>query len=127
MSIRLLCLTLVAALVAGCAGSRLPSTGFAEPAALERAMKGYYEAHASEEHGQCLRPYIDGLTQVTVVDSQPERLVVNVRYLYRDWLKNDGGQDGFRRECTGYAGRSFTFGKGTAGVEVVDMTGPRRN
>jgi hypothetical protein len=127
MSKRLLCLALVAVLIAGCAATRLPSTGFAEPAALERAMNRYYEAHASEQYGYCLKPYIDGLTQVAVVDSQPERLVVDVRYFYRDRLKDDRGQDGFGRECTGYAGRSFTFGKGAAGVEVLDMTGPRRS
>jgi hypothetical protein len=128
MSIRLPCLGLLAALVAGCAASRLPSTDFAEPAALERAMKRYYEAHASEDHGQCLKPYIDGLTQVAVVDDQPERLVVDVRYFYRDRLKDDRGQDGFGRECTGYAGRRFDFGKGPTGaVEILDMTGERRS
>jgi hypothetical protein len=127
MSIRLVCLALLAALVAACAASRLPSTGFAEPAALERAMKRYYELHASEDRGQCLNPYIDGLTQVAVVDDQPERLVVDVRYFYRDRFKDDRGEDGFGSECTGYASRSFTFGKGAAGVEVLDMTGPRRS
>jgi hypothetical protein len=125
MSLRVLCLALVATLVAACA-TRLPTTSFAEPAALERAMKRYYEAHASEQYGYCLRPYIDGLTQVSVVDSQPDRLVVDVRYLYRDRLKDDRGPNG-GRECTGYAGRSFTFGKGTAKVEVLEMTGTRRN
>jgi hypothetical protein len=125
MSIRVLCLVLVAALVAACA-TRLPSTNFAEPAALEQAMKRYYEAHASEQYGYCLKPYIDGLTQVTVVDSQPDRLVVDVRYFYRDRLKDDRGING-GRECTGYAGRSFTFGKGTTGVEVLEMTGTRRS
>ncbi len=139
MPIRLLCLALVAVLVAGCAASRLPSTSFAEPPALEQAMKRYYEAHASEQYGYCLKPYIDGLTQVSVVDSQPDRLVVDVRYFYRDRLKDDRGHDGFGRECTGYAGRSFTFGKETAGgkesgyaegapgIVVLEMTGPRRS
>ena len=70
MSIRLLNLALLA-LIAGCA-TRLPSTGFAEPAALERAMNRYYESHATEEHGHCLTPHIDGLTQVAVVD-EPAR------------------------------------------------------
>jgi hypothetical protein len=111
-------------LVAGCA-TRLPSTGFAEPAALERAMNRYYESHATEEHGYCLTPYIDGLTQVALVTTQPDRLVVDVRYLYRDRLMDGGDNSG--GECTGYAGRQFTFGKGPAGgVEVLDMSGPRR-
>lgn len=128
MPIRRLGPVLVAALVAGCATSKLPSTSFAEPAALERAMKRYYEAHAEEQHGYCLNPYIDGLTQVQVIEDQPERLVVDVRYLYRDRFKDDSSQGGLGRECTGYAGRTFTLGKSQAGgVEVLEMTGPRRS
>jgi hypothetical protein len=124
MSMRLLCLALIAALVVGCSTPRLPSTGFAQPAALERAMKRYYEAHATEQHGYCSTPYIDGLTQVQVIENQPDRLGVAVRYLYGDRQKADS--DG--HECTGYAGRRFTLGKGPAGgVEVLDMTGPRRS
>ena len=87
MSTRGLCLSLIA-LLAGCTTGRLPSTSFAEPAALEQAMKRYYEAHATEQYGYCSTPYIDGLTQVQVVDNQPQRLVIDVRYLYRDWQKN---------------------------------------
>ena len=114
------------ALLAGCA-TRLPGTSFADPGELERAMKRYYENHATEEHGYCLHPYIDGLTQTEVVTNQPDRLVVDVRYLYQDRFKNDRGENG-GHECTGYAGRRFTFGKGPAGgVEVLDMTGPRRS
>ena len=125
MSIRLPCLVLLAGLVAGCAASRLPTNAFAEPATLERAMKRYYEAHASEDRGQCSKPYIDGLTQVAVVEDQPERLTVDARYFYRDRLKDDGG---FWKECTGYAGRRFSFSKSPAGsVEVVEMNGERRS
>ena len=88
----------------------------------------YYEAHATEQHGYCPTPYIDGLTQVQVVDNQPERLVVNVRYLYRDWQKNGNGASTDGNECTGYSGRSFTFGKDPAGgAKVLEMTGPRRS
>jgi hypothetical protein len=126
MSTRTLCLALLA-LLAGCAASRLPSTSFAEPAALNRAMTAYYEAHAMEQWGYCLTPYIDGLTQVSVVDNQPDKLVLDVRYLYRDRQKGTQ-QNSFVTECVSYAGRQFTFGKDKAGgVEVVDMTGLRRS
>jgi hypothetical protein len=137
MPIRLLYLGLAVALIAGCANHQLPRTSFAKPAALDRAMIAYYEAHATEEHGYCPTPYIDGLTQVSVVDNQPNKLVVDVRYFYRDRSKNDRShnqssnnamQSGFQRQCTGYAGRQFTLGKGKTGeVEVLDMTGPRRS
>jgi hypothetical protein len=78
------CLIFASVLVAGCAASRMPETGFGEPQALERAVMRYYETHASEENRTCLMPYMEGLTQVDVVEEQPERLVVDVRYLYRD-------------------------------------------
>ena len=71
------------------------------------------------------KPYIDGLTQVAVVEDKPERLTVDARYFYRDRLKDDGS---FFKECTGYAGRRFNFAKSADGaVEVVDMTGERRS
>jgi hypothetical protein len=106
---RWFCVALVSALVVSCA-PRLPSTSFAEPAALAGAMERYYAANTTEEHGYCTQPYIDGLTQVSVVDSQPDRLVVDVRYLYRDQFKNNGSDTG-NNGCIGYAGRRFTLGK----------------
>lgn len=116
-----------ALLVAGCAVSRMPSASFAEPLALEQALKRYYQRHASEEHGYCRSPYIDGLTRVALIEDQPERLVVDVRYFYRDRSKDDGGGDTNRgSECTGFAGRRFALGKAEAGVEVLEMTGERR-
>jgi hypothetical protein len=113
----------VALLVAGCAASRIPETSFADPADIERAIMRYYERHATEENRTCLSPYIDGLTQVEVVEETPERLVVDVRYFYRDRFKDDGG-NGLGRECTGYAERRFTLAKSDSGIEVVEMTGP---
>jgi hypothetical protein len=137
MSIRrLFSLGLTLALLAGCA-TRLPSASFAKPAALNRAMMAYYDAHATEEHGYCLTPYIDGLTHVDVVDNEPDKLVVDVRYFYRDRSKYDRAQNQSapshaqsttHHECTNFAGRQFTFGKTKTGqVEVLDMTGPRRS
>jgi hypothetical protein len=128
MSTGRLCLLLTVGLVAGCTTSnQLPTNSFAEPAALDRAMMRYYEAHAMEQWGYCLTPYIDGLTQVAVVEDRPDRLVLDVRYLYRDRQKANS-QNSFATECVSYAGRQFTFGKGnTGGVEVVDMTGLRRS
>ena len=116
------CLTLAAVLLAACA-PRMPATSFAEPSAVERAIIRYYEYNATEENRTCLSPYIEGLTQVNVVEDTPERLVVDVRYLYRDRFKDDRG-NGMGRECSGYAGRRFTLAKTDAGIDVVEMTGP---
>lgn len=101
-------------LVAGCA-SGLPSD-------TERAIETHYAAHASEEGGRCPALFIDGFTRVEVVEDSPQRQVVDARYLYGDRIKdrNDGG------ECVGYNGRRFTLGKTDAGVEVVEMSGPKR-
>jgi len=122
MSSPSVCLILAAVLLAACA-PRMPATSFAEPSAVERTVMRYYERHASEENRTCLSPYIDGLTQVSVVEDTPERLVVDVRYLYRDRFKDDRG-NGMGRECSGYAGRRFTLAKTDAGIAVVEMTGP---
>jgi hypothetical protein len=122
---RSVCLTFAAALLAGCAASPMPESSFGEPQALERAVTRYYAAHATEENRTCLSPYIYGLTQVHVVEETPERLVVDVRYLYRDRNKDDRG-DGLGRECSDYGERHFTLGKGVTGLEVLDMTGPQR-
>ena len=117
-------LVLAAVLGVGCAGSRMPETGFGEPQALERAVMSYYEGHATEENRTCLSPYMYGLTQVEVVEEQPDRLVIDVRYLYRDRNKDDRGDLG--RECSAYGERRFTLGKDGAGFEVDEMTGPQR-
>jgi hypothetical protein len=122
---RSLCLAFVMVLAAGCAGSRVPETGFGDPQAVERVVTSYYERHATEENRTCLSPFMYGLTQVEVVDEQPDRLVVDVRYLYRDRNKDDRG-DGLGRECTNYGERRFTLSKDDADFEVIEMTGPQR-
>ena len=115
------CRSLVPILLLAACASRIPETGFAPPEAIERAVTRYYERHASEENQTCLTPYIDGLTRVTVVEQQPDRLVLDVRYLYRDRLKDDNG-NGIGSECTAYAERQFTLEKNDAGLEVVAMS-----
>jgi hypothetical protein len=119
------CLVLATVLLAGCAASRMPETGLGDPQALERAVMSYYARNAREENRTCLSPFMYGLTQVDVVEEQPERLVVNVRYLYRDRNKDDRG-DGLGRECSNYGERRFTLRKDGAGVEVIEMTGAQR-
>jgi hypothetical protein len=116
-------LAFAAVLLAGCAASRIPATSFAEPSAVERTVMRYYERHATEENRTCLSPYIEGLTQIDVVEDTPERLVLDVRYLYRDRSKDDR-DNGMGRACSGYAGRRFTLAKTDAGIDVIEMTGP---
>ncbi len=112
-----------AGLLAGCANSPW------QPPAYEAAMQNYYEAHASEKNGRCLAPYIDGFTTVQVLEESPERLVVDARYLYRDWVKDRDGRDdgGMARECLGYGQRSFVLAQTYDRLQVTEMSGPRRN
>jgi hypothetical protein len=121
---RAACGSLVVLLLGSCA-SRIPATGFAEPAAIESAITRYYERNGSEENQTCLTPYIDGLTRTAVVDEQPDRLVLDVHYFYRDRFKSDN-DNGIGRECTGFRAREFTLAKGPDGIAVVAMGESRR-
>ena len=119
-----LALPVIATLAAGCADAPW------QPPAYETAIKRYYEAHASEYNGQCLAPYIDGFTKIEVVEETPDRLVVDARYLYRDWVKDQRGSDsngGFMRECVRYNQRIFVLTRHDDQLQVTEMSGPRRN
>lgn len=115
------CRSLVPILLLAACASRIPETSFAPPDAVERAVTRYYERHASEENRTCLTPYIDGLARVAVVEEQPDRLVLDVRYLYRDRLKDDNG-NGIGSECVAYAARQFTLEKDAGEIAVVAMS-----
>jgi hypothetical protein len=112
----------IAGLLAGC------TTASWQPPAYETAIKRYYEAHASERNGQCLAPYIDGFTTIQVVEDTPERMVVDARYLYRDWIK-DGtdADDGMMLGCVSYGQRSFVLTRSVDRLQVIEMSGLRRN
>ena len=103
----------------------LPVTSCASGSGLspetERAIEAYYAAHASEENGRCPAPFIDGFTRVEVVEDDPQRQVVDVRYLYGDRIKDRSDGDG--AQCVGFNGRRFILAKAGAGIEVVEMTG----
>ncbi len=115
--------SLPALLLAGC------SSVSGEPPALDTAIKRYYEAHASEEHGQCLAPYVDGFTRLDVVEDDAGQMVVDTRYLYRDRLKDGQSMTraGGQPVCLGYGERRFVLTKSGDAVTVKEMSGPRRN
>jgi hypothetical protein len=104
------------------------SSVFGEPPALDTAIKRYYEAHASEEHGQCLKPYIDGFTKLEVVEDDAQHTVVEARYLYRDRFKSEQSMTraGGQRVCFGYGERRFVLTKSGDALTVTEMSGPRR-
>lgn len=113
-----------------CCVLALPLVGcaavFGEPPATETAMKRYYAAHATEDIGQCPSPYIDGFTSIQVVEDEPDRRVIDVRYLYRDWSRDQRSQDGMRSACVGYGERRFVLTKSDDTLNVQEMSGPKR-
>ena len=116
-------LLLPALILAGC------SSAFGEQSELDGTIERYYEAHASERGGQCLAPYIDGITRTDVVEDSPDRLVVDVRYLYRDRIKDqprDNPADALTG-CVGYGERQFVLARSDDTLTIEQMTGPRRN
>jgi hypothetical protein len=116
-------LLLPALLLAGC------SSVLGEQSELDGTIERYYEAHASERGGQCLAPYIDGITSADVVEESPDRLVVDVRYLYRDRIKDQPRDNPANAliGCVGYGERQFVLARNGDTLTVQEMTGPRRN
>jgi hypothetical protein len=102
------------------------------PSSLGQAhgtVERYYEAHASEGGGRCLAPYVAGITNTQVVENAPERLVVDVRYLYHDRIKDQprGNPADGLTSCVGFGERRFVLARNGDSLDVEEMSGPRRN
>ncbi|MGI9510101.1 MAG: hypothetical protein ACR2QJ_12230 [Geminicoccaceae bacterium] len=124
-------------LLAGCAYlpiTSVPDTTFAPGEAVEPKMAAYYRNHGVEyKVGACNRPYFDAITRVEVLEDTTERLVIEIRYAYRDRLRDDENTRGrkprpsSRKLCNGFESRQFAFGKDDGGeISVTEMTGERR-
>ena len=112
----LLTLTLAPALTA-CNGASSAGQDLAGVQGLRPVLQHYYEARATEENGRCRSPLLDGVLNATVLQDDPQRLVVRVRYLYRDHSAE------LRGACIGFGNRTFTIDKGPDGPMVVEMSG----
>jgi hypothetical protein len=104
----------------------LAGCSLAPPDDLAREVNSYYAAHATEEDGACQSPEIASVTDRTEVEGN----LVTIRYTYyepgedtTDWPQV------FHKpvKCTGTGERQFTVEQTKLGLEVVDMTGPRRD
>jgi len=116
-----LCLV-AGAVLAGCASASGASSELESKSAIEAAIKQHYSGNASERHGRCLHPYIEAITGIEVLEDS-EYLVADVRYRFRDRLRDDDAEDQAGVPCTGFAERRFTIARTEDGPEVVDMTG----
>ncbi len=110
--------------LAACGPGPIESSYLGPPDAIERAIREYYRVNATEEVGQCLRPYMDGITAAEVVEDRPEELVVRVRYFFRDQLVDPSDSLGPASGCTGFGERIFVLADTLDGPRVVGMSGP---
>jgi hypothetical protein len=111
----------VVSLISGAA----TACGLAPPDDLAREVNRYYAAHASEENGVCQHPEI-----ASVTERSEQGDLVTVRYTYYEpGAEGTNWQSVFHEPvaCTGTGERQFTVERTKIGLEVVDMTGPRRN
>jgi hypothetical protein len=131
---------LVAGLAGACAGGR--AWDLAGYPGLLLDVKRYYEFNATEEHGRCPSPLLEGVTAADVLEETPERLTVRLRYYYRDAFQDwDEGCDARgggaltrmcragrfgNPTCRGYNDRTFTIDKRGEEFRIVTMTGPQR-
>ena len=118
---------------AGLSTTSVPDTAFATGETVQSAIAAYYEDHATEyDVGPCYRPYFDAITKVDVVEQDADHLVVDMRYSYRDRLRDDEDTGSrilpnSRRVCWGFESRQFTLAKENGGVEVIEMSGSTRS
>ena len=125
------CAMLVLASCAGFSTIAVPDTSFGAGAAVQAAISTYYRNHAVEyDAGPCYRPYFDAITKVDIIEEDAEHLVIDVRYAFRDRLRDDEDSNRIppssRRVCWGFESRQFTLSKRDGVFRIADMTGPRR-
>jgi len=106
-------------MLAACGLSPKASQDLAGVPGLTPVVQQYYERRATEENNRCRAPLLDGVLNASVVESSSQRLVIQVRYLYRDHTAD------LRGACIGFGNRTFTIDQGAGGPTVVDMSGPQ--
>lgn len=60
-----------------------------------------------------------------MVEDEPARLIVEVRYRYRDRIRRAADLANARRTCTGDNQRRFVLAKNGDSLRVEAMSGPR--
>ena len=114
-------------MLAGCGYEGPPLAGYK---GLQFKVVSFYDARAFEKNATCNRPRMTPV-RATVVEETPERVVMNVRYHFRDEGQGNngffpfGGGGGGR--CNDWSERTFTLAKTAGGgLDVIAMTGPQR-
>jgi hypothetical protein len=132
MAFRRLSLLLLAIALAGCGYQGPPLAGYA---GMQFKVISFYEARAFEKDATCTRPRMTPVRATVIEETPPERVIMNVRYHFRDESQIDFDDDDFPPfhgggvlgRCDDWAERTFTLVKNTGGgLDVVAMTGPQR-
>jgi hypothetical protein len=136
MAQRLRCaLALVGGLgLGGCVDAEQnPAWQLAGQPGLLLKVQNYYESRGIEENGRCSAPILQGVARSRVLSDTPDQMVIELDYVYRDWVRDGHDCDRERplrctinRECRGFAQRVFTIDKGEDGLSVAGMTGGQR-
>lgn len=135
---------LIASLSLGACAQVMEGPSVAGYPGLQWQLQSFYSARALEENAMCTRPQMTAVTAYQVVEDTPERVVMNVRYHYRDEGAADFDDDDFwggprfrfgTGSCDSWAERTFVMSKAKGGepsasgqprLFVVSMTGPQR-
>lgn len=111
----------------------LPACGWQGPGVaghegLQWPIISYYDDRAIEENAMCPQPRMTAIVRSEVVEDTPERVVMDLRYHYRDeTMTVDTGDGGTKYGCDDFAQRRFTFARATdGGLRVVEMSGAQR-
>ncbi len=113
--------------------SKNPAWELAGHPGLLYQIKSYYEDNALEEGGRCGALILEGVTSTRVVDDGSDKLVIDIGYYYRDYVR--GGDDcspfrplrcGVMSECRGFGQRTFTVTKQDDALKVVGMSGEQK-
>lgn len=115
---------LIAAMATGCSWQGPSLAGYE---GLHWQVMSFYGAHAFEENAMCPQPQMTAVTRAEVVEDTPQRVVMNIRYHYRDDGQSVDVAGGDVSTCDGWGERTFTFTRaGADRLAVQSMTGPQR-
>ncbi len=115
---------LAGALLAACAWQGPPLEGHP---GLQWQVQSFYGARAVEANAMCPEPQMTTITDSKVVEETPQKVVMGLRYHFRDEGASIDVDGGSKPGCDGFSERRFTFGKTSVGNLVVEsMSGPQR-
>lgn len=113
-----------AMLAAGCTWQGPSLAGYE---GLQWEVISFYGARAMEQNAMCPQSQMTAITNADVVEDTPERVMMNIRYHYRDDGQSVDYAGGDVSTCDGWGQRTFTFTRaGNDRLIAQGMTGLQR-